>query len=118
MVLAKAGPFSAAGDGSDCKAVLIHGAPGIGKTTCAELCCRELKLAYRETNASEARNKKSIADIRSSAEDIGHFVRKNFGYINEQDLRGGRLLYFFLGYPSYHSLHFQMGVESMESDTC
>jgi replication factor C subunit 1 len=63
------------GDGSAYKAVLLSGPPGIGKTTCAVLCCQKLNLAYREMNASEARNKKSIEGLEMGAEHIERFLQ-------------------------------------------
>lgn len=44
-------------DGRAFKAALLSGQPGIGKTTCALLCCKELNLDYIELNASDTRNK-------------------------------------------------------------
>jgi len=74
---AKPSPFG--GDGSGHKAVLLSGPPGIGKTTCAVLCCQQLNLAYREMNASEARNKKSIEGLEMGAEHIERFLQPKEG---------------------------------------
>lgn len=45
------------------KAVCIIGAPGIGKTTAAQIICKSAGKSFLEFNASDVRNKKSIADI-------------------------------------------------------
>uniref|UniRef100_A0A914HD78 AAA+ ATPase domain-containing protein n=1 Tax=Globodera rostochiensis TaxID=31243 RepID=A0A914HD78_GLORO len=57
---ARPNPFAAQVDGATFKAALLSGPPGIGKTTCALLCCKELGLAYVEMNASDVRNKAAI----------------------------------------------------------
>uniref|UniRef100_A0A183BZ21 AAA domain-containing protein n=1 Tax=Globodera pallida TaxID=36090 RepID=A0A183BZ21_GLOPA len=57
---ARPNPFVAQVDGATFKAALLSGPPGIGKTTCALLCCKELGLAYVEMNASDVRNKAGI----------------------------------------------------------
>lgn len=41
------------------KAIMISGAPGIGKSTAAKLVCRSLGFSYLEVNASDSRNKSS-----------------------------------------------------------
>lgn len=38
----------------------MHFLEGVGKTTCAILACKELKLRYMEKNASDVRNKKAL----------------------------------------------------------
>ncbi|VDD87833.1 unnamed protein product [Enterobius vermicularis] len=53
-------PWLAQSDGSSFKAVLLSGPPGIGKTTCALLACKELGLEYVEMNASDVRSKKLL----------------------------------------------------------
>ncbi|KAF7634869.1 AAA domain-containing protein [Meloidogyne graminicola] len=56
----KKSPFGQHSDGSMFKAALLSGPPGIGKTTAAELCCKELDLNYVIMNASDVRNKAAI----------------------------------------------------------
>lgn len=53
-------PFGPQADGSIFKAALLSGPPGIGKTTAAELCCKELGLSFVIMNASDVRNKAAI----------------------------------------------------------
>ena len=50
------------GEGS-AKAVLISGAPGIGKTTAAILASREAGYDYVEFNASDTRSKKALSEF-------------------------------------------------------
>ena len=52
----------ASDDGSGFKAALLSGPPGIGKTTSAQLVCKELGLSFVELNASDTRNKKSLQE--------------------------------------------------------
>ncbi|KAH9416270.1 replication factor C subunit 1 [Dermatophagoides pteronyssinus] len=47
-------------DGAGFRAALLSGPPGIGKTTTAQLVCKELGYDYLELNASDQRNKKSL----------------------------------------------------------
>ncbi|VDP43392.1 unnamed protein product [Soboliphyme baturini] len=54
-------------DGSAYKAALLSGPPGVGKTTTAELCCKELNLPYLALNASDTRNKKYLQSILSGS---------------------------------------------------
>lgn len=49
-------------DGSSCKAALLSGSPGVGKTTTATLVCEELGFTYIEMNASDTRNKKTLEE--------------------------------------------------------
>ena len=42
------------------KAALLSGPPGVGKTTCAQLACKEMGFSYIELNASDTRSKKSL----------------------------------------------------------
>ncbi|KAM3716242.1 Replication factor C subunit [Dirofilaria immitis] len=53
-------PWLAQSDGTAFKAVMLSGPPGVGKTTCAVMACKELKLRYVEKNASDVRNKKAL----------------------------------------------------------
>ncbi|VDK83881.1 unnamed protein product [Litomosoides sigmodontis] len=53
-------PWLAQNDGTAFKAVMLSGPPGVGKTTCAVLACKELKLRYVEQNASDVRSKKTL----------------------------------------------------------
>ncbi|KAL9963269.1 hypothetical protein ACROYT_G032452 [Oculina patagonica] len=49
-------------DGSSCKAALLSGSPGVGKTTTATLVCEELGFSYIEMNASDTRSKKTLEE--------------------------------------------------------
>lgn len=48
------------------KPLLIHGAPGNGKTSAAYAAAEEMNLEVIEINASDTRNKKSITELLSS----------------------------------------------------
>lgn len=45
------------------KGILLCGAPGIGKTTAAQIICKSLNKSILEFNASDVRNKNNIKDI-------------------------------------------------------
>ncbi|XP_037079789.1 replication factor C subunit 1-like [Pollicipes pollicipes] len=47
-------------DGSNYKAALLSGPPGVGKTTTAHLVCKELGFEVVELNASDSRSKKLL----------------------------------------------------------
>uniref|UniRef100_A0A915PR01 Replication factor C subunit 1 n=1 Tax=Setaria digitata TaxID=48799 RepID=A0A915PR01_9BILA len=53
-------PWLAQSDGTAFKAVMLSGPPGVGKTTCAVMACKELGMRYVEKNASDVRNKKAL----------------------------------------------------------
>lgn len=57
-------------NGSFYKACLLHGPPGIGKTTTVQLVCKELNFDLIELNASDLRNKESIKAICSASNSI------------------------------------------------
>lgn len=55
-----------ADDGVGYRAALLSGPPGVGKTTTAELVCKELGYPYIALNASDTRNKSSLeSEVRS-----------------------------------------------------
>lgn len=49
------------------KPLFLYGPPGIGKTTAAHLCCKELGYQTIEFNASDQRNKNIIREVISTA---------------------------------------------------
>jgi replication factor C subunit 1 len=49
--------------GANFKAALLSGAPGIGKTTTAQLACKEAGYTYIELNASDSRSKKILDNV-------------------------------------------------------
>ena len=53
-------------DGLNHKAALLSGGPGIGKTTTAQIVCKELGFTYVELNASDSRSKKLLDSIVGS----------------------------------------------------
>ncbi|VDN17813.1 unnamed protein product [Gongylonema pulchrum] len=53
-------PWMAQNDSTAFRAALLSGPPGVGKTTCAVMACKELGLQYVEKNASDVRNKKML----------------------------------------------------------
>lgn len=73
-------------DGSAFKAALLSGQPGVGKTTAAILCCKELNLDYVELNASDTRNKsllKNTIEESSSNQSFRRFFKKAEGAKDE-----------------------------------
>ncbi|VDM44937.1 unnamed protein product [Toxocara canis] len=74
-------PWMAQSDGSSFKAVLLSGPPGIGKTTCAVMACKELGLQFVEMNASDVRNKKfleaKVAELIGCHQIDEYFVGKS-----------------------------------------
>ncbi|XP_068134562.1 replication factor C subunit 1 isoform X2 [Hyperolius riggenbachi] len=68
--------FGAKDDGSSCKAALLSGPPGVGKTTTAVLVCEELGFSYVELNASDTRSKNSMKEV--VAESLNNTSIKGF----------------------------------------
>ena len=52
------------------RAVLISGPPGIGKTTCVEVCCRQAGYELIQLNASDKRNMSFVRDTLKDSTSI------------------------------------------------
>lgn len=74
--VAKYNKFGGKDDGSSCKAALLSGPPGVGKTTTAVLVCEELGYSYVELNASDTRSKNSMKEV--VAESLNNTSIKGF----------------------------------------
>ncbi len=59
------------------KALILHGAPGIGKTTLAYVCANELNSEIFELNASDLRNKDKLREILKPAIEQRSLTKKN-----------------------------------------
>lgn len=67
-------------DGSNFKAALLSGPPGVGKTTSAELVCKEANFTYIELNASDTRSKRSLhEDVAKMLKNksMSHYIEGN-----------------------------------------
>ncbi|XP_067387310.1 replication factor C subunit 1 isoform X2 [Emydura macquarii macquarii] len=73
---AKLGKSGGRDDGTNFKAALLSGPPGVGKTTTAALVCEELGHSYVELNASDTRSKNSLKDV--VAESLNNTSMKDF----------------------------------------
>uniref|UniRef100_A0A1A9WWE9 Replication factor C subunit 1 n=1 Tax=Glossina brevipalpis TaxID=37001 RepID=A0A1A9WWE9_9MUSC len=75
--LQKPNPWAKNDDGSYYKAALLSGPPGIGKTTTANLVCKELDFDIVEFNASDTRSKRllkeEISELLSNKSLYGYF---------------------------------------------
>ncbi|XP_072108959.1 replication factor C subunit 1 isoform X2 [Mobula birostris] len=68
--------FGGKDDGSNLKAALLSGPPGVGKTTTATLVCKELGYNYVELNASDTRSKNTLKEV--IAESLNNTSIKGF----------------------------------------
>lgn len=59
------------------KAIILHGPPGIGKTTIAEVAAKETNSEIFELNASDLRNKKKLQEVLKPALEQQSLVKKN-----------------------------------------
>ncbi|KAK0412766.1 hypothetical protein QR680_006398 [Steinernema hermaphroditum] len=75
---AKPAPWMAQSDGTSFKAALLSGPPGVGKTTCAAMACKELGIELVETNASDARSKKCLEAVLGDLTG-SHQINRMFG---------------------------------------
>ncbi|XP_033105494.1 replication factor C subunit 1-like [Anneissia japonica] len=73
--------------GAGCKAALLSGPPGIGKTTSATLVCKEVGYSFVEFNASDTRSKKSLQTVVSELldnQDITTLMSRNLTVKNQK----------------------------------
>ena len=59
------------------KAIILHGPPGIGKTTLAEVAAREGDSEIFELNASDLRDKKKLQEVLRPALEQQSLIKKN-----------------------------------------
>ena len=76
--LVKPAPWAKDHDGSFFKAALLSGPPGVGKTTSAQLVCKELGYDTVELNASDTRSKKSLTAVVSQL--LGNTSLNDFAF--------------------------------------